>query len=227
VRPTIRKTSFARAGVDDSKVKAGPGSGIIKGPKRRLIRSGVGHFRRQRSHEEIEVHLYNIDAYTFVQNISGIFDVIVIDFPDPNSEELAKLFSLEFYSLLKNKLTMDGILIQQSSTPARAKEVFLIVGRTMKAAGMECIPIHQFVPTFGDWGWWIAGHRERFSEHTLRKLVTSPGELPDDVRYITRELINSSVLFGKNALKSTNQDINTLLDKRIYYYYEKALADFR
>jgi len=201
--------------------------GVAKGDKVKLTQSGQGHFRRQKKHEEIEVHLYSIDAYAFVQSISGIYDAIIIDFPDSNNEDLAKLYSREFYSMLKDKLAFDGLIIQQSSSPAFAKEVFLIIGRSMKEAGLECVPLHQVVPSFGDWGWWVAGHDERYSKKTLQEKLRKPAELPQDVKYITGELINSSMQFGKNALESSNQDINTLLNKRIYFYYEQALVRYQ
>ncbi len=202
-------------------------SGVSKGEKTRLVQRGIGHFRREKIHDQIEVHLYNLDAYAFVQELSGIYDIIVVDFPDPNSDELAKLYSLEFYSLLKKKLAFDGMLIQQSSSPARAREVFLIIGRTMKAAGFECLPIRQYIPSFGDWGWWIAGHDNRFNPEGLKARISNPTDLPTEVRYITKDLINSSLEFGKNALDSPFQDINTLLDKRVSDHYEKALARLR
>lgn len=207
-----------------AKVKIAEPGGIDEGIKIRLSQKGQGHFRRHQSFEEAEVHVYNIDAYAFVQNISGIYDAIIIDFPDPNNHDLAKLYSLEFYSLLKNKLAMDGLLIQQSSTPSLAKEVFLTVGRTMKAAGLSALPIHQHVPSFGDWGWWIAGHKESYGGETLKNTLESDHAIPANVRYITSELIKGSLLFGKNSLNSDLQDVNSLLDKKIYHHYEKALA---
>ena len=106
--------------------------------------------------------MYNIDAFEFVRSFDGIYDVIIIDFPDPNNLALSKLYSREFYTLLRNKLSFDGVMIQQSTSPTFAKEVFLQIGRTMESAGFSTLPIHQNVPSFGDWGWWIAGHKDRF-----------------------------------------------------------------
>jgi spermidine synthase len=208
----------------NTKVGVEPSRGVTRAEKVTLTQFGQSFFRRQRKNEEIEIFLYNIDAYAFVQSISGIYDAIIIDFPDPNNLDLAKLYSLEFYSMLRDKLAFDGLIIQQSSTPSLAKEVFLIVGRTMQAAGLECLPLHHYVPSFGDWGWWVAGHRERYSKRLLAETLSRPHELPENLRYITREVIASSLQFGKNALVSSNRDINTLLDTRIYFHYEKALA---
>jgi spermidine synthase len=202
-------------------------AGIKQGEKVKLTQYGSGHFRRHKRHDEVDIHLYNIDAYNFVQSISGMFDAIIIDFPDPNNEDLAKLYSLEFYAMLKDKLAFDGLIIQQSSTPSLAKEVFLIVGRTMKAAGLERLPLHQYVPSFGDWGWWVAGHQERYGKGRLKASLSQADPIPVDVRYITNDLISAGMQFGKNALKSSLQDVNKLMDKRIYYHYERAIRRYQ
>ncbi len=216
-----------RGSLSSTKVKIHDSNGIEPGEKVRLSQFGQGHFKRFKRDDNVEVHLYHIDAFKFVESISGLFDVIIIDFPDANNLELAKLYSLEFYTMLKNKLTFDGLIIQQSSNPARAKEVFLIIGRSMQAAGFRTLPLHQAVPSFGDWGWWIAGHEERYGPKNLKQHVVRSPNLPDDVQYITKDLISASLQFGKNALGSENSDLNTLLNKRIFFYYEQALEKIR
>lgn len=213
--------------LSDHRVIVRHGGGIMPGEKVTLEQSGHGYFRRHRSESGPEIYLYSIDAFTFAESIPGIYDAIIIDFPDPNSHELAKLYSLEFYSRLKDKLAMNGLLIQQSSAPARAKEVFLVIGRTLDKAEFSTLPIHQYVPSFGDWGWWIAGHSERWNRQAIREHILDNSQLPEDVRYITEDLLESSMSFGKKRLDSENSDVNTLLNKRIYFYYEQALKKYR
>ncbi len=206
----------------NQKVRPEKSDGVSQGAKINIPQQGHGFFRRHQQYEEISVHIVNLDAYQFVASISGIYDVIIIDFPDPNNQSLSKLYSREFYSLLKDKLAFDGLLIQQSSSPSAAKEAFLIIGRTMSAAGLSGIPIHHTVPSFGDWGWWIAGHQERYGEKGLQERVSN-GRLPvSETRYLTRDLIRSSLYFGKGSLKTDQQDINTILDDRIFRHYQKA-----
>jgi len=76
------------------------------------------------------------------------FDVLprfIIDFPDPISEELAKLYSRTFYRRLSDRLAVDGIFVQQATSPFHAREAFLCVGRTIKSAGLSAIPYHDNV----------------------------------------------------------------------------------
>ncbi len=209
--------------LSNAKVITKKPKGIIKGEKVNLKQYGHGFFRRYKKTDDVAVHVINIDAYNFVDSFSGIFDIIIIDFPDPNNLELAKLYSLEFYSLMKNRLAFDGLIIQQSSSPALAREVFMIVGRTMNEAGLTALPIHHLVPSFGDWGWWVAGHGDRFSKEGLKSRLIHHIKLPENVVYITEELITGSLNFGRNALLSKNMDINTILDNRIFNYYLEAL----
>ena len=55
-------------------------------------------------HDDVEINVINIDAAKFVEQISGVYDIIIIDFPDPNSFDLSKLYSVNFYRHVKNVL---------------------------------------------------------------------------------------------------------------------------
>ncbi len=174
--------------------------------------------------QTVEVTLFNLDAVKFLEQIPGRFDVIVIDFPDPNSQELAKLYSLQFYTLLKKKLSLSGIVVQQSTSPVHAKEAFLCIGRTMAAAGFEVLPYHDNVPSFGEWGWWIAGHRQYYPPKRLNKLIDNITELSIETRYLSPELIKANRVFGLNQLSSEHSDASTLSDDRVYRYYLQGWA---
>ncbi len=211
-----------RGSLLNRKVTSKKPGGISQGKLAPISQQGKGFFRRHKQFDGVSVHVVNLDAYQFVASISGIFDVIIIDFPDPNNQSLSKLYSREFYTLLKDKLAFDGLLIQQSSSPSAASEAFLMIGRTLSAAGFTGIPIHHTVPSFGDWGWWIAGHQERSGEKGLKALISQGRSPIPETRYLTRELINGSLQFGKGVLKTERRDINTILDDRIFQAYQKA-----
>lgn len=213
--------------LNQKRLKSLDAKGVTPGKRIDLEQTGKTYFRQTRQDDNVQLHLINLDAYQFVENISGIYDVIIIDFPDPNSLSLSKLYSREFYALLKQKLSFDGLLIQQSSSPTFAKEVFLVIGRSIAVAGFSVLPIHHSVPSFGDWGWWIAGHKERWGKTGLGLRLTERSVLPDSTRYITGELIRSSMIFGKHGLTSDNQEINTILRDRVYFYYQSAWAKYQ
>ena len=55
------------------------------------------------------------DALEFVDSSNKQYDVIIIDVPDPLEYGPAyKLFTLEFFLLLKSRMKLDGILVDTS-----------------------------------------------------------------------------------------------------------------
>ena len=224
-RPELRRLN--EDALRNGKVVSIPAQGISLGARVALEQTGKTYFRRDRKIGDVEIHLIYLDAYRFVESIPGIYNAIIIDFPDPNSLTLSKLYSREFYELLKDKLAFDGLLIQQASSPTFAKEVFLVIGRTMGEAGFATLPIHHTVPSFGDWGWWIAGHRERYGQKGLKALLSDKQSLPLATRYISGELIRTAMVFGKNSLQSDFSDINTIVKDRVYFYYREAWEKYR
>ncbi|MBV8062240.1 MAG: hypothetical protein JOY51_01525 [Nevskia sp.] len=87
------------------------------------------------------------------------FDVIVIDFPDPSNFSIGKLYTTSFYALVDRNLAADGYAVVQTTSPLIARKSFWIVAATLEAVGLRTAPYHAHVPSFGEWGFIIAGHR--------------------------------------------------------------------
>ncbi len=172
----------------------------------------------------VEVSIVNIDAAQFINQISGTFDVIVLDFPDPSNLELSKLYSKSFYQQLHSKLSRDGILVQQSTSPIYSKDAFLCIGRTMNAAGLSALPFHENVPVFGEWGWWMGCRKDSYLARDMRKKLENLDELSVPVRYLTTDLVRASLAFGKSSFKTQETEVNTIVNNVIFrYYVEGAL----
>jgi spermidine synthase len=172
--------------------------------------------------EVATVNIINLDAAKFVEQISGLYDIIIIDFPDPNNQDLSKLYSDLFYHHVKNKLSADGVFIQQSTSPVHAKEVFLLIGRTMHSAGLAAVPTHDNVPSFGEWGWWLGGRAERWSEETIRQKLRSTSGFDVTLQYLTPAVMKASLDFGIKQLYSKDTNINTITNGLAFSYYVKA-----
>lgn len=172
--------------------------------------------------QNVDVQVYNLDAAGFVRQAPGRFNVIIMDFPDPNSPDLAKLYSLPFYEMMKQKLTADGLFAQQSTSPIHAKEAFLCIGRTMQAAGLAALPYHDNVPSFGEWGWWLGGNARLYDDARLRNMVGGNTEMNEQTRYLTPEMMRAAFIFGKGQLDSEQDAITTLTSSTIYKLYLKA-----
>jgi spermidine synthase len=77
------------------------------------------------------VAVVNSDAFQFLRQGREQFDCVIIDLPDPHSEALSKLYSVEFYKLLLRRLAPGGLIVSQSASPLLTKETFWAIGQTM------------------------------------------------------------------------------------------------
>ncbi|HDS15229.1 MAG TPA: polyamine aminopropyltransferase [Proteobacteria bacterium] len=188
------------------------------GSKDLLVSSQKREFR-QDPRKVAEISLVHLDAALLVEQLAGKFDIIIVDFPDPNSEELTKLYSRTFYRHLGERLARDGIFVQQATSPHHAREAFLCIGRSMTAAGLSVIPYHDNIPSFGEWGWWLGGRGESRSTTQLKESLNEIIDLKIQTRYLTPALIKSSLNFGRNYLETAETEINTLANHKLLTYY--------
>lgn len=156
------------------------------------------------------VNVYNIDADRFVSERTGWYDVVIVDLPDPNSVELAKLYSKEFYSKIKRVLSPDGVVAVQATSPYHAKETFLCMLRTMTAAGLNVVPYHENVPSFGDWGWMLGS--PSISANTLYERANSMPEFPVPTKKIGANNMSRALVFNKGDLESRYTEVSSVME---------------
>src|SRR5271170_5159310 len=99
----------------------------------------------------------NADAFPWVDQSTGSFDFIVIDFPDPTNYALGKLYTTAFYRAVARHLSAQGFLVVQSTSPMFARDSFWCIAETLHQAGLQTFPYHVYVPSFGEWGFVLAG----------------------------------------------------------------------
>jgi spermidine synthase len=172
-----------------------------------------------------DVKVMNIDADKFLEQIPGYWNVIIVDMPDPSTPELAKLYSKEFYKKVKQHLSKNGVMVVQATSPYLAKESFLCIGRTIKAAGFNTLPFHENVPSFGDWGWYLAWDPAIKRNKILDRIKNL--EFTVDTRFLTPDLFRSELVFGKGQLETDRKEINTILYPVLLtiYNHESWLLD--
>ena len=106
-----------------------------------------------------KIEIKNEDAFKFIENTAKFYDVIIVDLPDPNNSSLARLYSIEFYKLIKKKLSKQGIIVTQATSPFYSTEAYWCINESLKAAGFNyTYPYHIYVPSFGDWGFILASN---------------------------------------------------------------------
>ncbi|WP_163262349.1 polyamine aminopropyltransferase [Bacillus paranthracis] len=105
------------------------------------------------------VNVHVCDAKEFLNSPSSLYDVIIIDFPDPATEILSTLYTSELFARIATFLTEDGAFVCQSNSPADAPLVYWSIGNTIEHAGLTVKSYHTIVPSFGtDWGFHIAAN---------------------------------------------------------------------
>jgi spermidine synthase len=123
------------------------------------------------------VHVINADAFPWVDSNTDSFDFIVIDFPDPTNYSLGKLYTVAFYRAAARHLSTQGFIVVQSTSPMFARDSFWCIAQTLKQAGLQTYPYHVYVPSFGEWGFVLAGARH----------YAPPAEFPSGLRFISKE----------------------------------------
>ena len=107
--------------------------------------------------EDPRVRIVNQDAMIWLEDNVETFDVVVIDFPDPSSFSVGKLYTTRFYGLLRRCLSPTTFVSIQSTSPLVAPKSFWCVVQTLEKAGFAVQPYQVAIPSFGIWGFTLAG----------------------------------------------------------------------
>ncbi|PIY08697.1 MAG: spermidine synthase [Flexibacter sp. CG_4_10_14_3_um_filter_32_15] len=175
----------------------------------------------QNSLNNERVKIYNNDAFTFLADSMVFYDVMIVDFPDPKTIEVNRLYTLEFYQLCYQHLRPKGIIITQAGSPYYAAKAFDCIDKTMQAAGFETLPMHNQVLTMGEWGW-VVGNKTLKSEE-LKKAMQSLQIKSVETKWLNHDAMLQITSFGKKWKSSDIQydelEINTIHNPVLYRYY--------
>ncbi|MGC4086503.1 MAG: hypothetical protein QM756_01140 [Polyangiaceae bacterium] len=156
------------------------------------------------------VRVENQDAMTYLRAAGALFDVAILDFPDPTNYAVGKLYSLEFYRALEKRLSPDGVLVVQATSPLFARKAFWCIARTLEAAGFRTLPYHAFVPSFGEWGF-VLGRRAGLS---APRAVPLPG-----LRYLEPAVLASLFVFPPDSAR-VPAEVNRIDNQALVGYYD-------
>ncbi len=109
------------------------------------------------------VTVVNADAAIWLQNTTEMFDAAIVDFPDPSSFALGKLYSVPFYGVLKKHVAANGLIVVQSTSPFFAPNAYWTIDATLREVGMRTWPYHAYVPSFGEWGFIMASPQQAYA----------------------------------------------------------------
>ncbi|MGE6401817.1 polyamine aminopropyltransferase, partial [Bacillus cereus] len=172
----------------------------------------------QRAFFDDRANVHVCDAKEFLKSPSSLYDVIIIDFPDPATEVLSTLYTSELFALIATFLTEDGAFVCQSNSPADAPLVYWSIGNTIEHAGLTVKSYHTIVPSFGtDWGFHIAANSS-FALDQIEQLyvVPVPRTLPS--------LLAPLFQFKEEYLEHRNNAVlNSESDLILHHYYQKEM----
>jgi spermidine synthase len=156
-----------------------------------------------------KVKIVNADAFQWLQETSETFDVIVVDFPDPTNFSIGKLYTASFYAVMEQRLAASGYAVIQTTSPLVARKSFWTVVATLESVGLSTAPYHAHVPSFGEWGYVIAGRRPF-------KLAS---QLPPGLRFLAPESLPQLFEFPPDMAR-VPAEVNRLSNQALVTTYE-------
>lgn len=109
------------------------------------------------------VQVVSADAGSWLEANDRTFDLVVVDLPDPSNFALGKLYSVPMFRLLAKQVAENGLVVVQSTSPYHAPHAFWTIDATLREVGLRTWPYHAYVPSFGEWGFIVAGRRDGFT----------------------------------------------------------------
>jgi spermidine synthase len=160
------------------------------------------------------------DAVRFLENATERWDAILIDLPDPNDEGLSRLYSQSTYRLALSRLTPNGVLVTQATSPFFAPKAFWCIVSTLKSVAphnWRVRPYHLNVPSFGEWGFVMVVSDQ--AEETVL-----PNELA--LRFLNPETLISMYRFPQD-MQPVEVQPNRLTTGVLAGYYREGWSSFR
>lgn len=162
------------------------------------------------------VTVINRDAWQFLDAAQDAFDVVILDLPDPKSLTLSKLYSREFYGVLAQNISAQGVIVTQAGSPLFARQAFWSLKATLAAVPnpyapgntLETLPYHSYVPSFGDWGFVIAAP----------VLARDAAPLPDGLLYWSAAQWQAAQTFATDT-GPVAAEVNSLHNHPLVGYY--------
>lgn len=156
---------------------------------------------------------FSEDAFSFINKPGILYDRVIVDMPDPHNEAINKLYSREFYTMIKRRMASDGIIVTQSSSPFFTRNVFWCIESTLADVFTNTLSYHASLPSFGIWGFNMA-----------RNIMEFPDRFEFDIttQAITDESMMASMVFTKDMDK-VPAPVNSIMEPFLYQLYIEDL----
>lgn len=160
------------------------------------------------------VTVRNQDAFLWINEDTEPFDAVIIDFPDPSSFSVGKLYTSHFFRKLKTKLHNDSLVSIQCTSPLVAPKSFWCVVRTLESVGYQVRPFQATVPSFGIWGYALAGLTLPPVEQFRLPLAT------EQLRFLNDRNLQHLFVFPEDIPRLASE-VNRLDNQVLVRYYDE------
>ncbi len=167
-----------------------------------------------------KLRVINQDAFVWLRERADAddaarYDAVIIDLPDPSNYSIGKLYSLQFFRLLHSAMSERALAVVQSTSPLVARKSFWCVNNTLQAAGFHTAPYHAYVPSFGEWGYVIAGQHP----------YAPPAQYPEGMKYVSVETAREMFHFPADMARLDTK-IQRLDDQALVRYFDKEWSEY-
>ncbi|MDQ6976152.1 MAG: polyamine aminopropyltransferase [Mariprofundaceae bacterium] len=161
-----------------------------------------------------KVTVITSDAFAYLSDNKKLFDFIVCDLPDPNNTTLARLYSKQFYTLVRHNIAENGLFVSQATSPYFATDAFWSISKSIKAAPFDYVlPYHAHVSSFGDWGFVVASNQ---------RLNPAKPDIQVPTRFLDKNNFSTLFVFDKDLRSKHDVKINMLDQPILLQYYLKG-----
>lgn len=158
----------------------------------------------------------NADGMKWLEESDAVFDLVVVDLPDPRNYAIGKLYTRAFYRLLQRHVSRTGAVVVQSTSPFLAPTAFWCIEATLADAGFTTHPYHAWVPSFGDWGFVLALPQPRPRPEAL-----APSLDPAALAYLNDATLDGLFAFPADQRRPEGIEVNRLGDQILVKYHEQ------
>ncbi|MEE9304194.1 MAG: polyamine aminopropyltransferase [Thiotrichaceae bacterium] len=163
----------------------------------------------ENSLQDPRLTIYNEDAFSFINQPGILYDRVIIDMPDPHNEAINKLYSREFYTMIRRRMAENAVLVSQSSSPFYTRHTFWCIENTLATVFDDTLSYQITIPSFGIWG---------FNMARINTVLPKNFEFAIPTRFLSSEIMQAAQVFGKDISK-VKTPVNTIMEPKLYHLY--------
>ena len=105
-----------------------------------------------------KLHVVEAEPLAFLVGSAERFDVAIVDLPAPATHARGKHFTVYAFRLLAARVADDGVLAIRATSSFATPGSFAGIVATLRESGLATAAYRAAVPTFGEFGFVLAGH---------------------------------------------------------------------